>query len=128
MGRKKKEGNGTLTPTELKIMRAIWALGEATVHQVLETLKGQDDYAYTTVSTIVRTLEQKGFVHGRKDGRGHVYAPLMSKEDYQVVAIDDMVQGPFDGTPMALIRGLLGNAKLSKNDIDELKKLIRDRE
>ena len=127
MGRKKKEDKGTLTDTELKIMSAIWPMGESTVHLVLVVLKDKNDYAYTTVSTMMRNLEQKGLLQGRKEGRGHVYSPMISKEEYQAIAIQDVVQGPFDGAPMALIKGLLGNVKLTASDIDELKKLLKDR-
>ena len=61
MGRKKKLNNKILTDAELKLMNIIWLLKEATVHQVLERVSEIENYAYNTVSTIMRILVKKGF-------------------------------------------------------------------
>ena len=122
MGRKKKEQGLILTEMELRIMTIIWALGEGSVHDVIEKLG--DDYAYNTVSTIVRVLEQKGFVQNRKEGRSHIYSAKIQKSEYEKIGIENMVQGLFDGTPLALVKSLIGSGKLSSHDMEELKSLL----
>lgn len=124
MGRKKKESSKILTETELKIMNVIWSMSEGSVHQILEALG--EDYAYNTVSTIVRVLEQKGFVSSRKDGRTHIYASTIPKEEYEDVGLENMVDGLFGGTPLALMKRMIDSGKLSANDLAELKKLIEE--
>ena len=128
MGRKKKVHNKILTEAELKLMNIIWLLNEATVHQVIEELSEVENYAYNTVSTIMRILEKKGFLVNRKFGRSHIYLPSISKEEYELIGVNHMVEDLFGGTPVALIRRLLGGTKLSGNDLRELKELLKDKE
>ncbi len=128
MGRKKKVHNKILTEAELKLMNIIWLLDEATVHQVIEKLSEVENYAYNTASTIMRILEKKGFLVSRKSGRSHIYLPSISKEEYEFIGVNHMVDDLFGGTPVALIRRLLGGTKLSGNDLRELKELLRDKE
>ena len=128
MGRKKKEHNNILTDAELKLMNIIWLLNEATVHQVVEELSEVENYAYNTVSTIMRILEKKGFLVSRKSGRSHIYLPSISKEDYELIGVNHMVDDLFGGTPVALIKRLLGGTKLSGDELAELKELLKDKE
>lgn len=128
MGRKKKVHNKILTEAELKLMNIIWLLNEATVHQVIEELSEVENYAYNTVSTIMRILEKKGFLVSRKFGRSHIYLPSISKEEYELIGVNHMVDDLFGGTPVALIRRLLGGTVLSDNDLRELKELLKDKE
>jgi predicted transcriptional regulator len=112
-----------LTETELKIMTIIWLISEGTVHDVIEKLG--NDYAYNTVSTIVRVLEQKGFVQSRKEGRSHFYSAKIKKEEYETIGLDNVVDGLFGGTPVALVKRLIDSGKLSKEDVKELKDLLK---
>ena len=68
-----------LTEVELELMTALWKLGEGSVADVLETLPKERKLAYTSVSTILRILEQKKVLKARKEGRGHVYVPMLEK-------------------------------------------------
>ena len=124
MGRKKKAESSTLTETELKLMNIIWEIEPATVHQVIEKLG--NDYAYNTVSTIIRVLEQKEFLFSIKEGRSHLYSAKINKQDYEKIGLGNMVNGLFNGTPLNLVKSLLGSGKLSKNDLEELEDLIRE--
>ncbi|WP_256588219.1 BlaI/MecI/CopY family transcriptional regulator, partial [Pseudomonas sp. GW460-R15] len=63
--------------------------------------------AYTSISTILRILEQKGILKTRKEGRGHIYIPILKKADYESRAVKHMVEKVFDGAPMALVRQLI---------------------
>ena len=128
MGRKKKIDNKILTDAELKLMNIIWFLNEATVHQVLEKVSEVENYAYNTVSTIMRILEKKGFLVSRKSGRSHIYLPSISREEYELIGVNHMVEDLFGGTPVALIKRLLGGTKLSDDDVRELKELLIEQE
>ena len=128
MGRKKKTDNKILTDAELKLMNIIWILNEATVHQVLERVSEVENYAYNTVSTIMRILEKKGFLVSRKSGRSHIYLPSISKEEYELIGVNHMVDDLFGGTPVALIKRLLGGTRLSSDDVREIKEFLKDQE
>ncbi|MES3037908.1 MAG: BlaI/MecI/CopY family transcriptional regulator, partial [Bdellovibrionota bacterium] len=101
-------------------------LGEAAVSEVMEQLPQKRDLAYTTVSTILRILEQKKVLKTRKEGRGHVYIPAITKEAYEAKTLRHMVERVFDGTPVALVKQLLSASDLSDSDLAQIKKLIED--
>jgi predicted transcriptional regulator len=113
-----------LTETELELMTILWKLNEGSVSDVIEHLPKERDLAYTSVSTIMRILEQKGVLKTRKEGRGHIYTPQLKKSDYEAKTVKHVVDRVFDGTPMALVRQLLDTVKLDESDLKELKKLI----
>lgn len=120
----KENDNKLLSETELELMTLLWKLGEGTVSDVLQQLPKERELAYTSVSTILRILEQKGILKTRKEGRGHVYTPQIKKSDYEIKTVKHVVERVFDGTPMALVRQLLDTTQLNEDDIKELKKLI----
>jgi predicted transcriptional regulator len=120
----KAEEQKLLTETELEFMNVIWALGEATVNDVIEHLPADRQVAYTSVSTILRILQQKNVLSVRKEGRGHVYIPLLQKSDYESRALHHVVDKVFDGTPLALVRQLLGTMKMKPEEVHELKELV----
>ena len=113
-----------LTETELELMSILWKLGEGSVAEVMEHLPKERDLAYTSVSTILRILEQKEVLKTRKEGRGHIYTPLLEKAAYEAKTVKHVIERVFDGTPVALVRQLLGSVKLSEKDLQELKLLI----
>lgn len=117
-----------LTETELELMNIIWKLGEGSVADVMGELPIGRELAYTSVSTILRILEQKKILSARKEGRGHTYSPLLTKETYEERTVNHMVEHVFDGTPMALARQLLQTTNLSQEELDELKQMIAGKE
>lgn len=120
----KKTESKLLTETELQMMQALWKLNEGTVHEVQETIKGEKKLAYTSVSTILRILEQKGFVKSRKDGRGHVYLPTLAKENYEKRSLGHMVKNVFQDEPKRLVQRLIELENFDSNEIAELKALL----
>jgi predicted transcriptional regulator len=114
-----------LTATELEMMNIIWRLGPCSVLQVVEQLRPARELAYTSVSTIVRILEQKGYVTSFKEGRGHLYDAAVSKEEYQRSTVQRMVTSVFDNTPALLVRRLLDTESLSSDDLAEIRALLR---
>ena len=117
-----------LTEVELELMSIIWKRGEAAVNDVLESLPSGRHLAYTSVSTILRILEQKEVLKSRKEGRGHVYVPLLRKEDYEAKTVRHVVDKVFDGTPVSLVRQLLSMVALSESELSELRKLLEKKE
>ena len=115
-----------LTEVELELMTIIWKLKEASVAEVIEELPEGRKLAYTSVSTIIRILEQKGIVRSRKEGRGHLYFPNIKKEDYESKAVKHVVEKVFNGTPLLLVKQLLSDSNLSEQEINEIKELIKN--
>ncbi|MES2962698.1 MAG: BlaI/MecI/CopY family transcriptional regulator [Bdellovibrionota bacterium] len=115
-----------LTEVELELMNILWRLGEGSVNDVIELLPKERDLAYTSVSTILRILEQKEIVTTRKEGRGHVYVPAIQKSEYEAKTVRHVVEKVFDGTPMALVKQLLSSVKMGDDELAELKKLVAD--
>jgi len=112
-----------LTETELELMGKLWDLGEGTVREVLERLPPERPLAYTSVATILRILEQKGVLASRKEGRGHVYVPLVRKGDYQTFALEQVIGKVFDGEPLELVRRLV-DGRLSRTEIASVQALV----
>lgn len=117
-----------LTATELEMMNVLWRIAPATVHQVIEALLPQRQLAYTSVSTIVRILEQKGYVRSRKEGRGHLYEPTIQKEAYQVASLQHLVSNVFDGTPTLLVQRLVDSEQLGPEQLDEIRRALKKKE
>ncbi len=113
-----------LTDAELELMRILWDREEGTVRDVMAALPPERDLAYTTVSTIVRILEKKGFVTSRKVGRTHIYRPTVERPRYEARTLRHVLGSLFDGSPAALVRRLVGEQSLSDEDIAELRELL----
>lgn len=121
---KKDHSGGLLTETELEMMSVLWRLGSATAGEVMEALAAERDLAYTSVSTILRVLEQKGVVRSDKVGRGHVYAPLVSRQDYGSRTVGHLITKVFDGAAPSLVRCLVEKGDLSADDLAAIRKII----
>jgi len=117
-----------MTAVELEMMNIIWRMGPCSVAQVQEALRPQRELAYTSVSTIVRILEQKGFVASRKEGRGHLYEAAVSKEAYQALSLKQLVRNVFDGEPSLLVQRLLDAESLTSAELAQIKTLLRRKE
>ncbi len=115
-----------LTDVEFELMSLLWALGEGTVADVMKELPDGRDLAYTSVSTILRILEQKEILKVRKQGRGHVYIPVLTKSGYEASAVTELVDRVFEGAPVLLVKQLLDSGKVSDADLAEMKKILEN--
>lgn len=122
-----KKNNKQLTDVELEMMTIVWRIGPCNVHQILEHLPKERALAYTSVSTMVRILEQKHFVRSIKDGRGHLYEAIVSREDYEAASVSSFVKNVFQGEPTQLVMRLLASDQLTKDDLEHIKKLISEK-
>ena len=114
-----------LSDRELDVMAVLWARGSGTVAEVREALP--DPLAYTTVLTVLRTLEEKGFVGHEEEGKAHRYLPLIARERAGRSALTRMVEKLFDGSPELLLTQLVSDRKLSPQDIRRLRKILDQR-
>lgn len=115
-----------LTRFELEVMEALWALGRASVRELLEALPATKQPAYTTVQTIVRRLEEKGAVEQvRKIGNAHVYEPAVSRKAAYRRLIDDFLD-LFGGSPAPLVAHLLESGRLDLENLQQLERLLED--
>jgi BlaI family penicillinase repressor len=110
------------TDRELDVMDVLWEQGAATVTEVRDAL--HDDLAYTTVLTILRTLEEKGYVAHEEEGRAHRYRPLVEKTAAEKSALSRLVKKLFKGSPELLLTQLVADRKLSPADLKRMRKLI----
>jgi predicted transcriptional regulator len=114
-----------LTSREMDVMNVLWRLGSGTVSEVLNGLS--DELAYTTVLTILRTLEKKGHVGHEAEGRAHRYLPLVEKEEAQESAIRRMTRKLFGDSPELVMAHLLNEKGLTENQLRRLKALVDER-
>ena len=114
----------TLTLAEQRIMNVLWHREEASVREITDILSEDYDLAYTTVLTTTRILADKGYVGFRKDGRTHIYKPLISKQAERKSAVSNMLRNLFDGSPRALAQHLIEGDDLTQEDIDALRNLL----
>ena len=120
----KKATGVLLTETELELMNILWVLGSGTVRDVLAKLPSGREMAYTSASTIIRILDKKGIVTSQKEGKTHIYSPVLKKEEYEKKTIHHVVKNVFDGAPSDLVRRLIKDTKLSEKEIEEIRNLI----
>ena len=118
----------TLTEAELKLMEVLWSRGESTVGDVLAAFPRKDRRAYSTVLTILRILEQKGFVRHRKEGRAFVYAAAVGRKEARRSALNLLVSRFFNNSPELLMLNLLERERMDPKELQRLKKLVEDEE
>ena len=111
-----------LTKAEEEIMLVLWKLKETIVRDVIKNLSDPET-PYTTVSTVIRILEKKGFVGHRAVGTTHLYYPLLSKKEYLKGYLTGIVKNYFDGSSSNLLTFFAKDSDLS---LEELKGLIEE--
>jgi predicted transcriptional regulator len=120
------ENNRLLTEVELELMTQIWRLGKATVKDVISHLPKERSLAYTTVATVMKVLEQKGYLECLKESYAHLFVPLVSKVSYEKSCLEHMVVNIFDGEPVALVQRLLDATSLRKDDIQKIQEALKN--
>lgn len=118
-------GEPKLGPLEMRVMKAVWRHGRATVHDVRDTLSAKGaSLAYTTVLTTLRTLEEKGLVGHDVKGRSHVYFPTVAESAMARSVLQDVLHRLFDGSKVRLVHALLDDRELSRSEFEALRKQI----
>lgn len=117
-----------MTRAESELMQLLWKHGPSTVQQLLE--KMEREVAYTTVLTMVKILEQKGYAKREANpdgGRAHVYTAAVAETKERKRHVRDLVERLFGGSTTGLVSGLIDDESLSRDDLEELKKRIDEK-
>jgi predicted transcriptional regulator len=114
--------SATLTEAELRIMDVLWRKGSGTVQQVLDWLPST--LAYNSVLTTIRTLEKKGQVKHVKDGRAHVYEPIVGREEATRSEIRHLVGRFFRNSHEALVLNILQDEEIEAADLKRLREVL----
>jgi predicted transcriptional regulator len=116
--------SGTLTEAELRIMNVLWVKGSGTVQQVLDSISERPALAYNSVLTTIRVLERKGYLKHLKDGRAHVYTPLVGKKEATRSEIRHLVSRFFKNSHEQLVLNLLEDQGVEPGLIDHLREML----
>jgi predicted transcriptional regulator len=116
-----------LTKAEEDIMQILWQLKKANVKAIIKEFP-EPKPAYNTVSTIVRILESKGFVDYKKQGKGHVYFPLIAKQEYSNQSINKLVDNYFQGSFKSMVSFFVKKNDMSVKDLESVLKEINKNE
>ena len=118
--------NPTLTPQELAIMKVVWSMKRATVRQVYETLREKRPIAYTTVMTMMKILEDKGYLKKAMVERAHVYQPVKPRQQVIGAMVRDFLDRVFDGAPDRLLVHLAKDGGLTDKQKRIVNQLIEE--
>ena len=113
-----------LTQRELDIMSVLWERGEATVTEVRDQV--DPDLAYTSISSMIRTLEMKGYVsHRRGEGKTHVSFPVIEAEAAGESALSRVLNKIYGGSPIKLLAHLVDQNRLSEKELTRMRELLK---
>ena len=113
-----------LTKRELDIMSVLWELGEATANEVRDRI--DPNLAYTGISSMIRTLETKGYVsHRRGEGKTHVYFPVIEPEAAGESALGRVLDKIYGGSPIKLLAHLVDQHRLSDKELARMRDLLK---
>jgi predicted transcriptional regulator len=113
---------------ELQILNVLWERGPSTVREVLEELPPQRRPAYTTVLTVMRLMHEKGYLDRTARGRAHVYHTRLREARVKRGLLRDLVDGAFRGSAEAVLVRLLEDERLSRAELQRVRKLIAEKE
>ena len=114
----------TLTEAELRVMNVLWERGSGTVQQVLDSISQSFPLAYNSVLTTIRILERKGYLKHIKDGRAHVYAPVVRQEEATRSEIRHLVSRLFKNSHEDLVLNILEDQGIEPEELNRLRKML----
>ena len=115
----------SFTDRELDVMAVLWELGAATVAEVRERL--DDELAYTTVLTVLRTLEEKGHIAHREIGKAHQYYPRVARQAAGRSALARLVDKIFAGSNELLLTQLVSDRGIPREELERLRAVMDER-
>jgi BlaI family transcriptional regulator, penicillinase repressor len=116
------------TSSELEILHVLWERGPSTVREVHETLNAKRPIGYTSVLKLMQIMTAKGTVRRNEEQRAHVYEAVQPEEKTKRDLALDVLQRVFDGSASALMMHALAGQKSSKEEIDEMRRLLNEHE
>jgi BlaI family penicillinase repressor len=109
------------TPSELEILDILWELKEGTAQDVHDRL---DKNSYTGTLKLMQLMHQKGLLDRRREGRSHIYFPLIQEEATRSSLLDRFIDSTFGGSAGSLMMQLLGNKKVSKEEREKIREYL----
>ncbi len=118
--------SGTLTEAELRIMNVLWLKGSGSVQKVLDSITetSTPSLAYNSVLTTIRVLERKGYLKHLKDGRAHIYTPVVGQQEATRSEIRHLVSRFFKNSHEQLVLNLLEDQGLGREEIGRLREML----
>lgn len=124
---RKKQDNSLLTEVELEFMTVAWETGGGTVRDILAELNQVQERAYTSVATVLKIMEQKGFLTSERKDRSLVYRPAVPKAEYQKTSLKNLSSKLFNGAPAALVARLVDDEDVTDEMLEEMRALLEER-
>lgn len=122
---KRRKTLQSLTKAEEEIMQIIWQIEPCLVRDVIKEL-GNPDIPHSTVSSVVRILERKGFLDHKAYGKTYEYFSIISKEDYASYGVKSLMEKYFSGSPKKLVSFLVKSKDMDMNELNELMKSLEN--
>ena len=119
-----RKASTTLTEAELRLMNVLWQRGPATVHQLLEWLPKKPLLAYNSVLTTIRILEKKGYVKHVKDGRAHIYMPLVGQKEATRFEVRNLISRFFKNSHELLVLNILEDESIDAEELKRMSELV----
>jgi predicted transcriptional regulator len=114
----------TLTEAELRLMDVLWEQGPSSVQAMLDALPKKSQLAYNSVLTTIRILEKKGYVRHIKDGRAHIYRPLVEREEASRSEIRHLAHRFFKNSHEMLVLNILEERGVDAEELNRLRQLL----
>lgn len=124
---RKKHDTSLLTEVELEFMTVVWDMGGGTVRDILAELNKVQERAYTSVATVLKIMEQKGFLTSERKDRSLVYRPAVPKAEYQKTSLKNLSSKLFNGAPAALVARLVDDEDVTDEMLEEMRALLEER-
>ena len=115
------------TESELAILRVLWREKASTVRRVneeLNQLSPQKEIGYTTTLKLMQIMHDKGLLSREKEGKMHIYSPVISEEETQKQLLDKLVDTAFQGSAMKLVMQALGNRRSTPEELAEIRDFL----
>ena len=113
-----------LTEAELRVMKVLWERGSGTVQQVLDSMGEKPALAYNSVLTVIRILERKGYLKHIKDGRAHVYAPVVPQQEATRSEIRRLASRFFGDSHEDLVLNILEDRGMEREELTRLREML----
>ena len=113
---------------QMRIMRALWRHGKATAREITDALSAERAIAHSTVQTLLRKLEAKGVVAHEVEGRTFIFVPLVTEEEVQQSATQELLGRVFDGSAYGLVARLVASKSISREELERIRGLIEKAE
>lgn len=123
---KKGKTDIRLGKLELQIMNVVWEKGKATVHDVKEALGKGRKPAYSTILTMMRKIEAKGYLEHEVENRTYIYRSTISQKDVRHSILGDILNRLFEGSPTLLMNCLVEQNDITETELRQINKLIKE--